>query len=140
MRDSDLKLRTKEYALGILERIKAEIQQPWRTAISRSERKTMLFQLSGSHRASIVRLDHGSFLWSRSRATITALYISLVRSGPYRQNAGNFQFHPLSLCLYPLNRGGSYLRRGDHGSRTRSRWFPESETRARRFAHSRFQL
>jgi hypothetical protein len=53
------------------------------------------------------------------------------------------QFYPLSFCLYPLERGGSYLNQGDHGSRAKG--FPfipypfalilfKGETRARLFA------
>jgi hypothetical protein len=59
------------------------------------------------------------------------------------------QFYPLSFCLYPLERGGSYLSQGDHGSRATG--FPfvpypfalilfKGETRARLFAFFRFQL
>jgi hypothetical protein len=54
-----------------------------------------------------------------------------------------FCFYPLSFCLYPLERGGSYLSQGDHGSRaTGSHFIPypfalilfKGETRARLFA------
>jgi len=52
-----------------------------------------------------------------------------------------FCFYPLSFCLYPLERGGSYRRRGDHGSRAAVFFIPypfalilfKGETRARLF-------
>src|SRR5215831_20115208 len=60
-----------------LERIKDEIRQPWPTAISRSEQKSMLFRLSGSlpHCRNAPRLKYWAascsglgHLWERNTA------------------------------------------------------------------------